>query len=454
DAIIKYFNQSFQVTDVPPDSLVRLSLEALEYAREVNNPIRLGELLFKVGFSYYNADEYQNSIDYYQQTLQHFKEIGDAGRNTSHALNNLALAYKQIGEYDSAFDRYAEARRIYLEKSDTVMATRTFSQMAIIREEEGRWLEAIDIYFDALNTFEQIRDTFSQSVVMLNLGSVYQQYGDMIRGEEMLKRTLEIKRQIGDRFGEAIAMSSLAVIELDRKNDAAALDFQQQALKIYEELGANQLRAQSIRSIASIYDFRKEYETAIQYYREAVQIQRNLQVYPELSNSLGMLGATYLKADRTTDALDVCLEGYEMSGRVGYLVARRDNCECLSNVYENLGSYEKALKYNKEFSTLRDSLINEENARAATQKDLQFSFTKEQLADSLAFAKQQELREIEYGAQLKIEQNRRIALWSIIGLVAIFAGFIYNRFQVTRKQRDIIDHERERSENLLLNILP
>ena len=45
-------------------------------------------------------------------------------------------------------------------------------------------------------------------------------------------------------------------------------------------------------------------------------------------------------------------------------------------------------------------------------------------------------------AEIKAKKNQQYALFGGLGLVMIFAGFLYNRFKVTQKQKGIIEEQK------------
>lgn len=86
---------------------------------------------------------------------------------------------------------------------------------------------------------------------------------------------------------------------------------------------------------------------------------------------------------------------------------------------------------------------------------MQFEFDKQTATDSIAHAKENEIKEVEISkqkAELKAKQNQQIVLYGGLILVLVFAGFMYNRFKVTQKQKLVIEEQKQivESAHLLL----
>jgi len=94
---------------------------------------------------------------------------------------------------------------------------------------------------------------------------------------------------------------------------------------------------------------------------------------------------------------------------------------------------------------MRDSINNGQTRKAAIKSQLKYEFDKKALADSIRAMDEKKIKDakIQEGvAKLKQEQTMRYALYGGLALVIIFSVFIYNRFTVTRKQKDIIEMQK------------
>ncbi|MBK8341556.1 MAG: hypothetical protein IPK99_16975, partial [Flavobacteriales bacterium] len=120
-----------------------------------------------------------------------------------------------------------------------------------------------------------------------------------------------------------------------------------------------------------------------------------------------------------------------------------DNLYPLAVAYEALGNTRESLRYYKRYHALLDSVINTESARSLSDAALTQDFEKQQLADSLVAMQRQRDAEV----TIAKERNRRNLLL-IAGLVALVFG------SISYRQRRKTQKALERSDELLLNILP
>jgi class 3 adenylate cyclase len=119
-----------------------------------------------------------------------------------------------------------------------------------------------------------------------------------------------------------------------------------------------------------------------------------------------------------------------------------DANEKLATLYETKGELSTAYKYYKEYIVYRDQVKNIETVEKMADQRTDFEVSQKQIEVDLQIEKRKNLRNIAIATV--------IALF-LIGLLAIG---LYRRNNFIRKTKQIIEKERDRSDKLLLNILP
>ncbi|MGB7520927.1 MAG: tetratricopeptide repeat protein, partial [Spirulinaceae cyanobacterium] len=69
------------------------------------------------GNAYNSLGQYQQAIDFHQQSLEIFREIGNRG-GEANSLGNLGNAYQSLGQYQQAIDFYQQSLDIEREIGD------------------------------------------------------------------------------------------------------------------------------------------------------------------------------------------------------------------------------------------------------------------------------------------------------------------------------------------------
>jgi hypothetical protein len=94
--------------------------------------------------------------------------------------------------------------------------------------------------------------------------------------------------------------------------------------------------------------------------------------------------------------------------------------------------------------------VNKENTRKTVQLEMQYDFDKQSSLDSLNHAKEKLVQAAaieKQEAELKAKRTQQYFLFGGLALVLVFAGFMYNRFKVTQKQKAIIEGQKTEVEH-------
>ncbi|MDX1314470.1 MAG: adenylate/guanylate cyclase domain-containing protein, partial [Eudoraea sp.] len=161
------------------------------------------------------------------------------------------------------------------------------------------------------------------------------------------------------------------------------------------------------------------------------------------------LGNISFELDQYTQGINYYLKALELANKTGVLENKRDGYLGLAKSYKALSDFEKAFTAQENYTATLDSLKTEDYARDMSNLRVQFDLENAERENELLKA-QNTLNEVQ------IEQARRNEqLYLIImGLfLAIIAGFVFQYFYIRRTNRRLA-FERNRSDQILLNILP
>jgi len=398
------------------------------------------------GFLFSNAD----TAIILAESLLRFGENQNYGRATAIAYllkggsnylkSDYALALK---EYKRSFDIYSEIR-------DQKGSANCLNNIGNIYKAQGDFPEALNYYQHSLKIQEEIGDKSGSANAIGNIGRVYSDQGAYSKALEYFLLSLEIKEGTEDKRGIANALGNVGIVYTDLGEYELALDYLNRCLKLEEEIVDKRGSATSISSMGMIYSSQGKHSKALDYF------QRSLNIYEETGDrkgratSLVSIGGIYREIGDHTKALDFCKRALANGQEIGALNQAKAACQCLYDSYKSLGMGNEALDYLEKLNVIGDSL----NAKETAKRLQQMEFAKQVLADSLASAEASRLAEEVHREEVRQkDQTRNILTGGSLFLFLIAVG-IYSRLRYTRKAKGIIEKEKDRSENLLLNILP
>jgi len=144
-------------------------------------------------------------------------------------------------------------------------------------------------------------------------------------------------------------------------------------------------------------------------------------------------------------SLKYCLMAKKLSDKIGNQILLKNVTAQLHNSYKLSGDYKNALIYYEKYISIVDSISSVENHKKMIKTELKYEYEKQAAADSVAHAKESEIKNVQLqkqNAEIKAKKNQQYALFGGLGLVIIFAGFMYNRFKVTQKQKGVIEEQK------------
>ncbi|MBK8498346.1 MAG: tetratricopeptide repeat protein [Flavobacteriales bacterium] len=382
------------------------------------------------------------------EALIAYGEAHDLPRVVADAYNVQGTALTLQSNFARAI-RYYENSIAIAEKAGYKQEIATsLGNIGRVYNVQGNYPEALDHFQRSLALYEELGNKRNAAVVCNNLGSIYFDQGDPTRAEAYFQRGLALSKEMGDKFGQAMSLSNLGSIYNRQKDNAKAREYYLRSLAIAEDLGNMEGKAILFANLGMICSEQGESTKAMDYY------QRSFALRKELGDKVGM-ASSLTKIGRANEqlgdhALEYCSQAFTLAQEAGALDEQKDACQCLYDTYRSMGKGNEALRYLEQMRVLDDSL----QAGETIKKLEQMEFNRQIFADSVA--KAEEARVIEAAHTEEIRKKNRTRNYMALGGLGLLvvAGGLYSRARYMRRSRDIISKERDRSENLLLNILP
>jgi class 3 adenylate cyclase len=182
---------------------------------------------------------------------------------------------------------------------------------------------------------------------------------------------------------------------------------------------------------------------------KAVEILEEAQDYYAISEYLTYMSEIYLNRGNTSEALEYAKRSLQLAKKYGLKDQISDSNLLLSELYEKQGDQITAYKYYKDHIVYRDSVQNV--AKVQEMADLRTNFEVSQKQTEL------DLKETALNLSNQQKKNQRIVILATaiaLFLIGLLAVGLFRRNKFIQRTKKIIEEEKNRSDNLLLNILP
>jgi len=398
----------------------------------------LADALNNIGFIYHHQGKNNEALDFYNRSLKIQEEIGNK-KGMASSLNNIGAIYKRKGDAKEALNCYNKSYKIREEIGDKKGIASSLSHMGNIFKTQGQIKQALNYYDRSLSIYEEIgnKKGIAESLgVIANIFSGQGQVGDALN---YYNRSLKIQEEIGNKKGIGVCLVNIGLLYTRQGQSKKAINYYKRSLKIQEEIGDKRGIAESLNNIGALHKKQGELNKALNYARRSLELHKEIGNKKGVANSLNNIGAIYTKQEQHNDALNYANKSLKISQQICTPYYIRNAAILLCEIYEKQGKGIKALEMYKLHVQMKDSINNEATQKASIRQQTKYEFEKVQAVKDKEHEKQ---LEVEQEAKAK-QQVITYAAAGGLGLVGIFLFFVMNRLKVTRKQKTVIEEQKE-----------
>ena len=416
-------------------------------------------------------------------------------------LNELSSAFIGVGEASESLKYSAKAIELATELGYIKGKAYGLKWLGIGYFYQGNIEESDKYLNESLDNFDVLQDSIGIANILNNLGAIHYNQGRDAPALEYFLRSLRIAEKLDNPMRIASALVNVAGIYAeDIKDYDKTMSYYNQAIPYLNIINDPGISKNVLIGIGSLYikkgenyedvkenDKKKKenYENALKKSEEALPITENTFYYAE---NLSFIGTTHFKLGNTVKAKEyldkahsiaiendqkfeiakiLLAEGnlYQKSNpqkaitlyKEAELLAKsmkltyelKDIYEGFFKAYVNKGDFKNGYEYQLKYVAQKDSIFNLETDDKIRR--LQFDFDLDK--------KQDEIELLEKKAEITDLQQKRqkSALYTLIltsAIVLLLAIGLYRRYVFIRKTNVVINEEKNRAEDLLLNILP
>lgn len=365
----------------------------------------------------------------------------------SFANNNLGIIFMYQSKYEKAIEHYNECLRLSEEIGEKQKIAAAFNNLGVLYYRQGNLKLAIDYYLKGLKKLEEVDNKDGVAGALNNIGNIYKEIGDLDEARSYYQKSLAISEKIGNKNWAGVSYNSLGEIYLKEGDYETTLEYCKKSIELNEAIGNLQGKASAIANIGSVYLQQGNVEKAIEQFKLSIEMMRSAGDQRGEALSLDNLGKAYFQKGNFSEAIKYSLQSLKLSQSIGKLMESSLAAKSLYDAYKKTNNYKSALEMYELYISLRDSVRNEENTRTIIQKQFQYDYDKKTLSDSIKNLEADKVRRAESAKEKAESANQRqqkMYLFIGLGIAILFGIFIYNRFEVTKKQKIIIEEQKSK----------
>lgn len=361
-------------------------------------------------------------------------------KGKAYALKNIGIAYYTQGKYIETLDYWQQSQVVFKSINDKVGVANILSNIGVLYFDQGDNTKALELYLEALKLAEETKDTLRIATSCINIGAVYfDKPATHDKARQYYLRALPLSESNGDNDLTGTVAVNLGEIYLENNQDDSALYFFEKSLKAYEE---SPNIPYSLTAIGKVWAKKGDFDKAIAYQQQAYETATKLESKNDITISLIGLAQSFEKKGDSEQAQEYYLKAEKIAKEFRATLRLKEIYEGLSTIYAELSDFGKAFKYQQLLINIKDTIYNIDVDKKLGTLQFGFDIQKKEGEINL-LTKDKEIKEQEIKRQ-KIVRNGFIGGFAVVLLFA----------SIFLRQRNRISKEKQRSDELLLNILP
>lgn len=301
---------------------------------------------------------------------------------------------------------------------------------------------ALESYFQAAKLVGEESQSAKLGALYTGIADVYAIMGNHPNAVTYYQRAIEMLRTVNDSTNLAAALLNIGDEFITKHRWDSALIFTEEAGVIYENINSPIGEAYSLGNLGMIYAQIGDDRKAEGNMNKAILLLEGLDEHYPIAVYLTSIADIYMENGDNATALNYAFRSLKLAKEYGLKEQVSDANLKLSEIYQKAGKLKESFSYYKNHIAYKDSVNNITSVQQMADIRTDFEVSKKQIEVDLL------------NQQKKNQQIIVIATIIALFLICLLAVGLYRRYTFTKETNQIIEKERERSETLLLNILP
>lgn len=336
------------------------------------------------------------------------------------------------------------SQRIYLRYKASAL-----NNMGFYADEVGNKQAAIKCYSEALSIREQIKDKPGIANSLNNLGYIFDDLQDLVKAEEYYKQALKLREELNEKEGIVNCLNNLGALYYYQKKFPQAIEYHIRSLSIARSVNYKRGIGYALNNLGNVYRQMGDLKKALQYQDSAIKFRIEINDLAGLSGTYYNYSVIYSELKNYKKAEEYALQALDIGKKAHHNEKTREAAYLLYEIYRRDKKFEKALDMHLMFIHLRDSSNNEASRKASVRQQFKYEFEKKEAV----LKAEQEKKNAVAEAESKRQKLYLVLFGAITFAIAIVAIVVIRSLRITRKQKQIIERQKQTVEEKQKEIL-
>ena len=302
--------------------------------------------------------------------------------------------------------------------------------------------KALSAFFNCAEIAAQQENISQEGSAYMAIADTYAMMENAGNSEKYYSKAIFLLRKSSDSIYLASALLNAGDLYFTNKKYNDALIYFKESGQIFNDINYDIGKAYNLGNLGMVHAEQGNDALAEQYINEAIIVLEEIKDYYPISVYLTYMSDIYFRKNDWASALSYATKSLELAEKYGLINEISDSNLKLFELHQKKGDFEESIGYLQNYYSYRDSVLNIESVEEMANLRTDFEVSQKQA-------------EVDLLDQQKKNQQL-ISLASGIGLLLIIVVAIglYRRNKFVNKAKLLVENEKEKSDLLLLNILP
>jgi len=294
--------------------------------------------------------------------------------------------YKSLAAVKLAQDQYQEsillaekARQLDLKNINAVDSIEIYKIIGNANSKLGKNDKAQQAFFKGLKVADSLHLENKVLEFTNAIGVVYLSLHDFKMAEKYFLLAIEKANEIGDEMKYSMSRENLSIVymRLEKLKEAEKIILDQ--IDKHKAKGSKYYLGINYNNLTIIYQKQKKYEESIEYMKKALRIAEEINDPSDIAMrncNLGQLYSDVNNYELAKKHLDI---GLELSKSIENKEIYNNGLLQAAEMFEKFGKHENALDYFTQYSSLKDTMLNEKRIQVVAEMEEKYEAAKKEL---------------------------------------------------------------------------
>lgn len=398
------------------------------------------EIYLQLSSNCLNADARQ-ALNYSTDALRASEKLADK-ELIGRCMIQQALAYINLGSYDSAINILNNSQRLIHWPAESTVLARLYTVLGIANEKSGLSDSALHCYNRAYTIYKKAAHYQGIANSYLNIGCLFSRLKKYEEAATYLQKALDesLSNNAGASLGSIY--NNLGVVADIRGKKQDALGFYSKALSIQESQGNKAGMAVIYHNMAMIHNGLSQFNQAISCINKSLELKKETGNREGIANAYSLMAEVLMNMNRVNEAEKYILMALEIASAGHYLVVEAAAHKQLAEIYNRQQRFAESSAQWRKAMIISDSLYNQSVSQKLSDMQSMYELKHREQENQI-------LRQEISLQQAREEQQRSYTRFLIFAVAAItivaILLYVMFRMKVTgmKRSKELFEAEQE-----------